>query len=73
MNIFLKKYKYIKEDIFNATAKYLEERKRDNWKYTMCAIYFIFKDSNSSLADWCQNKDAVRDTPKLSEFEQEIT
>ena len=52
---FVKEYKYTKEQIFQATENYLEFKKRNNWEYTKCAVYFINKkDEPSLLAEWCE-------------------
>lgn len=55
MNKFIKKYKFTKEQIFEATINYLNEQKSKGWGYTKLANYFIDKDNVSILASYCAN------------------
>jgi len=55
MNKFVKKYKFTKEQIFEATKNYLTEQKNKGWAYTKLANYFIDKDNISILASYCAN------------------
>lgn len=52
---FIKKYKFSKEVIIEATKKYLEEKKKVNWSYITCSDYFISKNNVSLLASYCAN------------------
>ena len=52
---FVKKYKYTKEQILQATSLYIEEFRSKNWMYISCADYFILKDNRSILASYCAN------------------
>jgi len=52
---FLKKYDVSKETIIQATKYYLEEQKKDGYKYTSLAHNFIEKDGISNLGALCQN------------------
>lgn len=52
---FIKKYKFSKEVIIEATKKYLEEKKKVNWSYITCSDYFITKNNVSLLASYCSN------------------
>lgn len=53
MQKFVKKYKFTKEQIFEATGNYLKEKERDNWAYCMLGSYFIMKNNMSQLANYC--------------------
>ena len=55
MQKFVKKYKFTKEQIFEATGNYLKEKERDNWAYCMLGSYFIMKNNMSQLANYCGN------------------
>lgn len=55
---FFENYSYTWEVILDATAKYLDQQLRDNYKYTRTSMYFIRKQDkgivSSDLADWCE-------------------
>ena len=53
MQKFVKKYKFTKDQIFEATGNYLKEKERDNWNYCMLGSYFIMKNNMSQLANYC--------------------
>lgn len=53
MQKFVKKYKFTKDQIFEATGNYLKEKERDNWAYCMLGSYFIMKNNMSQLANYC--------------------
>jgi hypothetical protein len=59
MKVFLREYEYTKEIILQATRNYIESKRNDNFAYTRCAVYFIFRvdtsraDKVSDLASWC--------------------
>lgn len=56
MKSFMKKYPdFTKEDIFDATRAYIDDRRKDNWNYIKLAHYFIEKDGASSLAALCED------------------
>lgn len=55
MTKFCKKYKFTKDQIFEATGNYLKEKERDNWTYCMLGAYFIMKNNMSQLATCCMN------------------
>lgn len=55
MSKFVKKYKFTKDQIFEATKNYLTEQKSKGWTYTKLANYFIDKDNISILASYCSN------------------
>jgi hypothetical protein len=71
MNKFIKKYKFSKETIIAATKQYLAERKAQNWAYTTCADYFIFKDNVSRLAGYCTNL-GTKSQDKTTDFSKEV-
>ncbi len=61
MNAFIKKFKYDKETILNATKMYLDQEKdNENYKYTKNSNNFIsmnpsnYSNYESVLAAWCQ-------------------
>lgn len=55
MNKFCKKYKFTKDQIFEATGNYIAEKQRNNWAYVMLGGYFIMKNGVSTLANYCSN------------------
>lgn len=54
MKTFLKKYKYDKETILEATDRYLTRMKTDGYGWCNSAHYFISKDNISKLAAECE-------------------
>lgn len=55
MKKFKKEYKYDDEIILNATIKYVEEFKKNNYAYMRQFKYFVYKQgSGSDLADYCE-------------------
>ena len=55
MEAFFKDYpEYTREDIIQATEKYLGRLKRSGYRYLRQAHYFIRKDSVSDLAHYCE-------------------
>jgi hypothetical protein len=55
MKAFINRTGYSKSDIFYATKAYLAERKKDGYKFVICADYFISKDGNSVLEAYCED------------------
>jgi hypothetical protein len=62
MKIFLREYQYDKEVIMQATRNYIKSKEQDNYAYTRCAVYFIYRvdgnsrqDRISDLASWCDD------------------
>lgn len=51
---FLKTYPYSKEEIIEATRKYLKDQEKENYAYTKVAQYLIEKDGVSALAGLCE-------------------
>jgi hypothetical protein len=56
---FFNNYHYDWETIMAATLRYLDEKQRDNWNYTMKSQFFIRKQQqdkswNSELANYCE-------------------
>ena len=58
---FMQEYpKYSNELIMRATKMYLDERRKADWQYTRCAVYFIYRvddnkqEKSSDLAAWCE-------------------
>ena len=68
MHKFLKKYKYSKEQVFEGTTKYLNERKVQGWTYTMCSEYFIEKNNTSKLASYCANIGVKEETKSINKM-----
>jgi hypothetical protein len=60
MKVFLRDYGYDKDTIMKATKAYLDAKSLENYAYTRCAVYFIYKaessrvDKVSDLATWCE-------------------
>lgn len=56
---FFKNYDYSWEIVMDATLRYLDEKQRDNWNYTMKSQFFIRKQQqdkswHSELANYCE-------------------
>jgi hypothetical protein len=69
---FVKKYKYSKEVILEATKKYIEEKRKVNWSYITCSDYFISKNNISMLASCCANLNSKITEGSQSEFSKEV-
>lgn len=61
MRVFMREYPYTKDTIIQATRAYIESKRQENFAYTRCAIYFIFRlegmsinNKVSDLATWCE-------------------
>jgi len=69
MKKLIKDAKITKEEIMEATQAYMREMKKQNYQYTQCADYFIFKGSvtNSNLLSFIEN---LRENP-VSNINQE--
>jgi len=52
---FFENHDFTWDDIFKATAMYINEHQKNNWKYMRTSQYFIRKDNLSDLADMCDN------------------
>lgn len=55
MQKFFKKYKFTKDQVFEATGNYLKQQEAKHWDYTMLGAYFIMKNGMSQLANYCGN------------------
>jgi hypothetical protein len=56
---FFTNYNYSWDIIIEATLRYLDEKERDNWNYTMKSQFFVRKQQqdkswNSELANYCE-------------------
>ena len=51
---FFENHSYSWELIFRATAKYVNEKQKVNWKFMRTSQYFIRKNQLSDLADYCE-------------------
>lgn len=71
MKSFKSKYDYTDSEILEATRSYLVIKKKDGWKATTCAHYFIDKDGISLLAATCE--DIKARGSKFNEKSQEST
>lgn len=47
---FFKKHKYTHDQVIQATQKYVDRKREDNWAYMQRLVYFIEKDNTSNLA-----------------------
>lgn len=73
MKKFLKENPTItKDEIFHATEKYLNERKKENYEYTKVADYFIEKDNMSLLHSYIENLDYERNTDYGKTMKEDI-
>lgn len=63
---FLKSFpQYSPEDILNATRRYVEESRRDNYQFMKIAEHFIYKGESSVLETYCEVvKDKNVSTPQ---------
>jgi len=67
---FFDNYDYTWQEVFKATAKYLDDRENNNWNYTTNSQYYIRKQNidkswKSDLADWCQAvRDGIEENPE---------
>lgn len=52
---FFENHDFKWDDIFAATAVYVNDAQQKNWKYMRTSQYFIRKDNLSDLADMCEN------------------
>jgi len=75
MKAFINRTKYSKSEIYYATQAYLAERKKDGFKFLICADYFISKDGNSVLEAYCEDmQNRTTDKPLdelMSDFENQ--
>ena len=71
LKTFLKEYpEFTKEDIIEATTKYVEDRRKHNWSYMRSLQYYICKDKISTLAADCL---ALSDEEEVeSNFETQV-
>lgn len=70
MSKFILEYpEYTPDIIMSATKKYLEERSKENWKYTHKNIKFIKdRETGSELARWCENLNHVENLEDNNTF-----
>jgi hypothetical protein len=55
MSLFTKSYpEYSYQEILDATRAYIFEKKNQDYKFMICADYFISKDGVSALASWLE-------------------
>lgn len=70
MKIFIKEYGYGRDIIMKATKAYIEAKSNENFAYTRCAVYFIYRvegsraDKVSDLATWCDQAKHEDSEPK---------
>ena len=62
MKVFLREYEFERDVILEATRKYMNAKAQDNYAYTRCAVYFIYRvdggsrsEKISDLASWCED------------------
>jgi hypothetical protein len=63
MSTFINKYKYDASTILGATARYVKQQAREQYKWCSAAHYFIGKNGQSKLATECE---AYRSIPEDS-------
>lgn len=51
---FTKSHKYTKDQILEATRRYIERKRMENWSFMKTASYFISKDNTSVLGAECE-------------------
>jgi len=60
MRVFMIEYKYSKDEIIRATEAYIKSKAEENYAFTRCAVYFIYRvegartEKTSDLAAWCE-------------------
>lgn len=73
---FFDNYTYPWEVILEATARYMEQQLRDNYKFTRTSMYFIRKNekniTHSDLADWCEIVSAGDDNDESKIFKEKV-
>tara|TARA_R110001632_G_scaffold62175_4_gene149538 strand:- start:4583 stop:5200 length:618 start_codon:yes stop_codon:yes gene_type:complete len=52
---FFENHEFKWDEIFKATAIYINDHQKKNWKFMRTSQYFIRKDNLSDLADMCEN------------------
>jgi hypothetical protein len=68
---------YTWEEVFKATATYLDDREADGWNYTINSQYFIRKQEvdkswKSELSNWCQSVRDGTDKPEEGHFKENV-
>lgn len=64
---FQKEYpEFSKETILEATKLYVEESRKNGFKFMQLAHYFVFKNRNSSLAGYCELVEDKKNLPEES-------
>jgi len=68
---------YTWQEIFKATASYLDNRERDSWKFTINSQYFVRKQEldkswKSELSNWCQAVRDGSDEPEEGFFKENV-
>lgn len=73
---FFDNYTYTWEVILEATARYMDQQLRENYKFTRTSMYFICKSDkgmiNSDLADWCEIVSTGDDTDEPKVFKEKV-
>lgn len=80
LKVFMKEYKYTKDQILAATTAYIKSKEQDNFNFTRCAVYFIYRidgtknDRVSDLAAWCEHiqDEGKQDTNTESNIEMMV-
>lgn len=79
MKIFMREYGYNREVILRATKAYIKSKQSENYAYTRCAVYFIYRiegnsraERMSDLAAWCEDVINKKDDPSPNTNNLEI-
>jgi len=69
---FFNNYDYDWETIFKATDTYLDKQENENYKYCKNSRYFVMKENESVLADYCELV-LSGDTEEIKHFSDKVT
>lgn len=65
---FFKSYDFTVEEIMEGTRRYLEAQEQKDWDRTQCSMYFIEKDGDSNLANYCEEVQKEKNRPLRASF-----
>lgn len=73
LNVFLNKHSQVTDaQIIEATNRYINKCKSNNWAYAVCSDYFISKNDSSQLEAFIEDKD-LNSKDSLSKEDKSLT